>query len=102
MPGGRWKPLQHWFEEHLFRDVISVCGIDGRCFMKNDDAVTLSGYVAATSTRRLISVTNGSVMNSWITTSSLPLGGGAIAWFCMDGTIPALACNDTSAVSSMP
>jgi len=83
---------QHWFTEHLYRNVIAVCGIDGRCFLKNDDAVTIAGYPAATATRRLVSIVNGTVMATWNTTKPLPLGGGSIAWFCLDGSADSLNC----------
>ena len=84
--------VQHWFAEHLYRDVISVCGFDGRCFLKNDDAITMAGYPAATATRRLVSIVNGTVMAAWNTTTPLPLGGGSIAWFCLDGSTDPLNC----------
>lgn len=92
MPGGRWKPLQHWFAEYLFRDVVSVCGVDGRCYIKNDDSVTLGGYPSATSTRRLISAASGAVLGSWTTSVALPLGGGAIYWFCLNSSEVPPAC----------
>jgi hypothetical protein len=111
VPGGRWKPLQvlyplyplqttlpalssctalalvqHFFESHLYRDVISVCGFDGRCYLKNDDAVTLAGFPTATSTRQLVRVDTGSVVATWQTVAALPRGGGSISWFCMDNS----------------
>lgn len=51
-----------------------------------------------TTTRRLVSVLNGSVMGSWDSTVALPQGGGAIAWFCLDGADPTLGCSITSQV----
>jgi beta-mannosidase len=35
--GGRWKPLHHVMEQHLYRDVIAVCGADASCFVKNSN-----------------------------------------------------------------
>jgi beta-mannosidase len=35
--GGRWKPLHHIMEQHLYRDVIAVCGADALCFVKNSN-----------------------------------------------------------------
>ena len=33
--GGRWKPLHYFYESHLYRDVIAVCGSKS-CYVKND------------------------------------------------------------------
>ncbi len=35
--GGRWKPLHHVMEQHLYRDVVAVCGADAACFVKNSN-----------------------------------------------------------------
>jgi hypothetical protein len=35
--GGRWKPLHHVMEQHLYRDVVAVCGADALCFVKNSN-----------------------------------------------------------------
>jgi beta-mannosidase len=35
--GGRWKPLHHMLEQHLYRDVVAVCGADALCFVKNSN-----------------------------------------------------------------
>jgi len=35
--GGRWKPLQYFYANHLYRDVICVCNTT-HCFLKNDAA----------------------------------------------------------------
>ena len=35
--GGRWKPLHHVMEQHLYRDVIAVCAADALCFVKNSN-----------------------------------------------------------------
>ena len=35
--GGRWKPLHHMMEQHLYRDVVAICGADALCFVKNSN-----------------------------------------------------------------
>ena len=34
--GGRWKPLQYYYKQHLYTDLFVVCGNDARCLVKND------------------------------------------------------------------
>ncbi len=60
--------------------------------------MTAGGYPAVTVTRRLVSVVNGTVYGTWLTTAALPLGGGSIAWFCMDNTTDAQACPSVAEV----
>ena len=31
--GGRWKPLQHFFEASLYADTIATCGANGTCYV---------------------------------------------------------------------
>ena len=38
--GGRWKPLQYYFMNHLYTDLFVVGGEDGRCLVKNDSPRT--------------------------------------------------------------
>jgi hypothetical protein len=35
--GGRWKPLHHVMEQHLYRDVVAICGADALCFVRNSN-----------------------------------------------------------------
>eukprot|EP00934_Nitzschia_sp_Nitz4_P001125 Nitzschia sp. Nitz4//scaffold123_size70294//55400//58169//NITZ4_005933-RA/size70294-augustus-gene-0.65-mRNA-1//-1//CDS//3329534500//1125//frame0 len=34
--GGRWKPLMYLLESSLFRDVFAACGVDNKCYVRND------------------------------------------------------------------
>lgn len=58
--GGRWKPLQHWYKQSIYADVIATCGEGGTCYVKNDAIVPFSGTVEivsvdfATSTTKTI------------------------------------------------
>jgi len=99
IPGGRWKPLQHLFERYLFRAVFAACGADGRCYAKNDDAVTPGGYGAVAVTRRLLRVSDGALVATFAGAPgglALPQGGGVTSWFCLDDSPllqPQRACN---------
>lgn len=46
--GGRWKPLQHWYRQYLYADVLVACGT-GSCYVRNDRAMQpFAGNVAVT------------------------------------------------------
>lgn len=98
--GGRWKPLHHWMARHLYKDLLLVCGVDGRCFVKNDDA--LASHSSLTAQRSLLRVTDGAVLATFTTGPfALPIGGGAITWFCMDNSPygpGGYSCNSTASV----
>jgi hypothetical protein len=49
--GGRWKPLQYFYERYLFRDVLVACSSDGRCLVKNDNALAPVAATAAFAAR---------------------------------------------------
>jgi beta-mannosidase len=44
--GGRWKPLMHLLESHLFRHVMAACGTDNRCYVRNDGRETLTAQIS--------------------------------------------------------
>jgi hypothetical protein len=78
--GGRWKPLHHWMEAHLYRSVVTVCGATAKCFVKNDDArVALDAEWSA----ELVDLVTGDVQ-ALVNRSqvSLPRGAGSMMWFC--------------------
>jgi hypothetical protein len=45
--GGRWKPAHHWLREHLFAQVMAVCGAAGRCYVRSDAHEPVNVTVAA-------------------------------------------------------
>jgi beta-mannosidase len=99
--GGRWKPIHHWLSTSVYTDVTAACGVDGRCYVKNDDA--LSAHPSVVLSRALLRVSDGAVLlNVTSGPISLPIGGGAIAWLCLDGAPGsdprAGTCNATTAV----
>lgn len=96
--GGRWKPIQHWLQRHLYTDLTMACGNDGRCYVKNDDAISTAGYPLLSVNRTLLRVSDGAVVGSWSTQLALPIGGGSIAWLCADSTQNTMACNTTAQV----
>jgi beta-mannosidase len=96
--GGRWKPLHHWLSEVLYRDVMAACGADGRCYVRNDDAMSPNRSVVLTTA--LVHLGDGAVTPLSSQAVTLPRGGGVIAWTCMDGGgfVPSPTCNSTAAV----
>jgi len=47
--GGRWKPTHYFYRSMLWRDVFAACGKDGRCYVKNDNALAaFSGSMGLT------------------------------------------------------
>jgi len=83
--GGRWKPLMHFMEAHLFTDLFVVCGHDARCLVKNDGA--LAGF-AGTLVLSALDVATGAVRELNRTAVALPRGGGAAAWLCAGAGAP--------------
>jgi len=55
--GGRWKPLQHWYKQSIYADVMATCGQGGSCYVKNDAIVPFSGTVEILSVNFATSVT---------------------------------------------
>ena len=85
--GGRWKPLHHLLASHLYRDVISVCGSAGFCYLRSDDAGTpFAGSVAVS----LLHLRSAQLAPLKAVPVSVPRGGAAFAYFCL-GTGDALA-----------
>jgi beta-mannosidase len=93
--GGRWKPLHHFMAQHLYRDVVTICGVDGSCFTKNDDALsTFDGSVSL----GLLSVVSGKTAALKSVPISLPRGGGAFSYFCLGSGDISSSCQPVSAV----
>jgi beta-mannosidase len=80
--GGRWKPLHHLMEQHLYRDTIAVCGADGSCFTRNDNALA---PFAGTLTVSLLALASGAERVVSSTPLALPRGGGAFQYSCFAG-----------------
>lgn len=83
--GGRWKPLHHLLESHLYRPVIGVCGADGSCYVRSDDAMT-----PFTGTLTVSTIAFGSSKETQVLSVplSLPRGGGAFQYECLGGGSP--------------
>lgn len=85
--GGRWKPLHHLMAQHLYRDVISVCGSAGFCYLRSDDAAKpFAGSVAVS----LLHLRSAQLAPLKTVPVSVPRGAAAFAYFCL-GTGDALA-----------
>ena len=67
----------------LFTDVFGTCGVDGRCFFKNDGA--LSAF-AGEANIELLGVATGQRAALATVPLALPRGAGAGLWVCADGS----------------
>jgi len=93
--GGRWKPLQYFYERYLFRDVLVACSSDGRCLVKNDNALA---PVAATAAFAAVHLATGLAVPLATVPVALPVGAGAAAWACLDGSNDTAKCPAVAAV----
>ncbi len=81
--GGRWKPTHYLYESVLCRDVFASCGRDGRCYVKNDNALSaFEGTVRLS----LIQPMTGARTSLLSFDISLEVGANALHWFCASGT----------------
>lgn len=81
--GGRWKPLHYLLARFLFTDIFATCGVDGRCFFKNDHPLEpLHGTGAVT----VLHVPSGKQTNVSAVPLALPRGAGSSVWWCADGS----------------
>merc|ERR1711974_130880 len=74
--GGRWKPLQYWYRNSIYADVIATCGRDGVCYIRNDAPRPFEGKVVL----RTTSFADGAVSSIVEEALSLPAGAGALQW----------------------
>ena len=96
--GGRWKPLHHMLERHLYRQQIAACGDDGRCFVRNDDPlVAFSGGLQAS----LWHLQTGQISPLTSFSVNLGPGSGAFWWGCLGaGSASNNSCVQLSTVIS--
>lgn len=95
MIGGRWKPLHHIMAQHLYRDQITACGWDGRCYLRNDDAINaFTGSVQIS----LIHTTTGASFAVSTVPISVARGAAAFEWFCVTGGANISNCQTMPAV----
>lgn len=90
--GGRWKP-SHYFLARGYADVLSACGVDARCFVKNDNPLA---PLTGTFKRALLRLRDSALLPLPPAPIALPAGAGAIAWSCLDGGSVPRACNSSS------
>jgi len=83
--GGRWKPLHHLMRNHLYRDVISVCGDAGHCYLRSDDAVSAFVGSVAVSVLRLATASLSALKTVPV---SVPRGAAAFAYYCLGSGDP--------------
>jgi beta-mannosidase len=77
--GGRWKPLHHFYEQHLFTDLFASCSADARCIVRNDDP--LRGFTGSLVLAAL-NVSNSARVPLSTTPVALGPGAAAAAWAC--------------------
>jgi len=85
--GGRWKPLHYFLKNHLFADVITTCGTNANCYIKNDGVTPFSGSVVVNA----VNLQNGKVSQVLSNPVSLGAGAGTMSWFCLSSNNG--ACN---------
>lgn len=78
--GGRWRPLQYFFAQSVFADVMATCGKDGLCYIKNDGS-TAGSFRAVVEEEPLHTGARASPASVFTTTVALPAGPGAIGYF---------------------
>lgn len=78
--GGRWKPLQYLYRQHLYADVMTTCGTNGTCYVKNDGIWPFSGSVLGF----LVQFSTGKTIDVLDLKVDLAAGAGVIQWFCLD------------------
>jgi len=78
--GGRWKP-SHYFLAHAYASAFTVCGVDGRCYVRNDNALE---PLFATLTITLRSTLTGAPVAVLIDAApvDLPMGASSLHWLC--------------------
>ena len=95
--GGRWKPLQYFFKDHLYTDLFVVCGDDARCLIKNDSPLKrFKGTLKLTA----LNVSNSKHIAVNSTAISLDVGAGAATWLCAGSGSPYTQCDSWSSVLS--
>jgi len=83
--GGRWKPLQYFYKDHLFTDLFVSCSIDARCFVKNDNPLKpVNGNLKL----KLLNIDNSleTLMQSRTINLKNGLTKDASMWFCADSS----------------
>ena len=80
--GGRWKPLFHFYAQHLYTNLFVACGADGRCVVRNDDVH--AGFTGAL-VLSLLNVSNSAIVPLNRTAVALGPGAAAATWLCAAG-----------------
>merc|ERR1712072_1528646 len=77
--GGRWKPLQYWYANSIYADVMATCGSGGQCYIRNDAPKPFQSTLTLRST-----FSDGKVSELVKRSVSLPAGAGVLQWFQSD------------------
>eukprot|EP01062_Namystynia_karyoxenos_P017405 TRINITY_DN163_c0_g1_i1.p1 TRINITY_DN163_c0_g1~~TRINITY_DN163_c0_g1_i1.p1 ORF type:complete len:1043 (+),score=341.75 TRINITY_DN163_c0_g1_i1:110-3130(+) len=77
--GGRWKPLQYFYMNHLYADVILACGLSW-CYVKNDGVRPFQG----TALVQKVTLATGATAVLKNETLALAAGAGVTQWLPID------------------
>jgi len=69
--GGRWKPLQYWYRNYLYADVLAACGLDS-CYVRNDRSMQAFAGRVEISVVDLSTGTSTSLFNDTVTIAEGP------------------------------
>lgn len=75
--GGRWKPLQYWYKQSIYADVMATCGTGGACYVKNDGTTPFKGTVNITA----VNFATGAVREMKAMEVSMAAGAGVMETF---------------------
>ena len=92
--GGRWRPLQYFFQHSLYVDVMATCGKGGLCYLKNDASAAATYRVVVTeeplqSTREPSGAHSQTLQQpaaAFATTIEMPPGPGVVQYFQLPET----------------
>ena len=85
--GGRWKPLQYWYQTTIFTDVMATCGVHAgfqttSCYVNNDLPVPFKGSLTITG----IDFASGAEKKLKVMALDMPAGVGITQQFDLGGS----------------
>jgi hypothetical protein len=86
--GGRWKPLHYWLRRFSFTNALVAVSSFAQLVVRSDDAFAPLAGAAAVS---LVHFATGATTALAAVNVSLPRGGGATRWSCVDPRVDVLA-----------
>ena len=84
--GGRWRPLQYFFQQSVYADVMATCGKGGLCYLKNDASAAATYRVVVTEEPLQSTRGPSGAHSQFTTTIEMPPGPGAVQYFHLPET----------------